>query len=59
MKKTILIAVLAAVVIALCASPALAATVRVIGKVTDTQGKPLPDVHVIFENPENGQKYDN
>jgi tetratricopeptide (TPR) repeat protein len=59
MKKSILIAVLAAVVVALCASPALAATVRVIGKVTDQQGKPMPDVHVIFENPENGQKYDN
>jgi tetratricopeptide (TPR) repeat protein len=59
MKKSILIAVLAAVVVALCASPAFAATVRVIGKVTDQQGKPMPDVHVIFENPENGQKYDN
>ena len=59
MKKSILIAVLAAVVVALCASPALAATVRVIGKVIDQQGKPMPDVHVIFENPENGQKYDN
>jgi tetratricopeptide (TPR) repeat protein len=59
MKKFILIAVLAAVVITLCASPALAATVRVIGKVTDQEGKPMPDVHVIFENPENGQKYDN
>jgi tetratricopeptide (TPR) repeat protein len=59
MKKSILIAVLAALVVALCASPALAATVRVIGKVIDQQGKPMPDVHVIFENPENGQKYDN
>jgi tetratricopeptide (TPR) repeat protein len=59
MKKFILIAVLAAVVITLCASPALAATVRVIGKVTDQEGKPMPNVHVIFENPENGQKYDN
>ena len=59
MKKSILIAILAALVVALCASPALAATVRVIGKVIDQQGKPMPDVHVIFENPENGQKYDN
>jgi len=59
MRKPILIAVLAAVVVALCASPAFAATVRVIGKVTDQQGQPMPDVHVIFENPENGQKYDN
>jgi tetratricopeptide (TPR) repeat protein len=59
MKKSILIAVLGALVVALCASPALAATVRVIGKVIDQQGKPMPDVHVIFENPENGQKYDN
>jgi len=59
MKKSILIAVLAAVVVALCASPALAATVRVIGKVIDQQGKPIPDAHVVFENPENGQKYDN
>src|SRR3954447_5259210 len=59
MKKSILIAVLAAVVVALCASPALAATVRVIGKVIDQQGQPIPDAHVVFENPENGQKYDN
>jgi tetratricopeptide (TPR) repeat protein len=59
MKKTILIAVLAALVVTVCASPALAASVRVIGKVTDTQGKPIPDAHVVFENPENGQKYDN
>jgi len=59
MKKTILIAVLAALVVMVCASPALAASVRVIGKVIDTQGKPIPDAHVIFENPENGQKYDN
>lgn len=59
MKKSILIVVLASVVVALCALPAAAATVRVIGKVTDTQGKPMPDVHVVFENPENGQKYDN
>ena len=58
MKKTILIAVLA-VVVSLCALPALAASVRVIGKVTDMEGKPLPDAHVIFTNPENGQKYDN
>jgi tetratricopeptide (TPR) repeat protein len=59
MKKSILIAVLAAVVVTLCASPALAATVRVIGKVIDQQGQPIPDAHVVFENPENGQKYDN
>ena len=58
MKKTILIAVVA-VVVSLCALPALAASVRVIGKVTDMEGKPLPDAHVIFTNPENGQKYDN
>jgi len=59
MKKSMLIAVLAAVVVTLCASPALAATVRVIGKVIDQQGQPIPDAHVVFENPENGQKYDN
>jgi tetratricopeptide (TPR) repeat protein len=58
MKKAILIAVLA-VVVSLCALPALAASVRVIGKVTDMEGKPIPDAHVIFTNPENGQKYDN
>jgi len=23
------------------------------------EGKPIPDAHVVFENPENGQKYDN
>jgi len=59
MKKQILIAVLAALVLSLCTLPAMAATVRVVGKVTDPQGKPVPDAHVIFENPENGQKYDN
>src|SRR5882757_9754763 len=59
MKKQILIAVLAAVVLSLCAIPAFAASVRVIGKVTDTEGKPIADAHVVFENPENGQKYDN
>src|SRR5437868_2571442 len=58
MKKTILIALLA-VVVSLCALPALAASVRVRGKVMDTEGKPVPDAHVVFENPENGQKYDN
>src|SRR5436309_16008351 len=59
MKKHILIAVLAAVVLSLCATPLFAATVRVIGKVTDMEGKPLADAHVIFTNPENGQRYDN
>src|SRR5438105_8648359 len=59
MKKQILITVLAAVVISLCALPVFAASVRVIGKVTDMEGKPLADAHVVFENPENGQKYDN
>jgi tetratricopeptide (TPR) repeat protein len=59
MKKHILIAVLAAVVLSLCAIPVFAASVRVTGKVTDMEGKPLADAHVIFENPENGQKYDN
>src|SRR6266436_5087025 len=59
MKKQILIAVLASVVLSLCALQAMAATVRVVGKVTDPQGKPIPDAHVVFENPENGQKYDN
>ena len=58
MKKTILIAVLA-VVVSVCALPAVAASVRVIGKVTDMEGKPLADAHVIFTNPENGQKFDN
>ena len=59
MKKHILIASLAAVVLLLCALPAVAASVRVRGKVTDTEGKPLAEAHVVFENPENGQKYDN
>jgi tetratricopeptide (TPR) repeat protein len=59
MKKYILITVLTAIVMSLCVLPALAASVRVIGKVTDMEGKPLADAHVIFTNPENGQKYDN
>src|SRR4051812_14344380 len=59
MKKHILIASLVVVVLSLCAMPVFAASVRVIGKVTDMEGKPLADAHVIFENPENGQKYDN
>ena len=59
MRKQILIAVLATVVLLLCAMPAFASGVRVIGKVTDMEGKPLADAHVIFENPETGQKYDN
>src|SRR4051812_33928135 len=59
MKKHILIAVLAVLVATICIQPAFAASVRVIGKVTDMEGKPLADAHVIFTNPENGQKYDN
>jgi tetratricopeptide (TPR) repeat protein len=59
MRKHILIAALAVLVATICIQPAFAATVRVIGKVTDMEGKPLADAHVIFTNPENGQKYDN
>ncbi len=59
MKKHILIAALAVLVATLCIQPAFAASVRVIGKVTDMEGKPLDGAHVIFTNPENGQKYDN
>src|SRR3954462_3261442 len=59
MKKHILIAALAVLVATICIQPAFAANVRVIGKVTDTEGKPIEGAHVIFTNPENGQKYDN
>jgi len=59
MRKHILIAALAVLVASLCVQPAFAASVRVIGKVTDMEGKPLEGAHVIFTNPENGQKYDN
>ena len=59
MKKHVLIAVLAVLVATICIQPAFAATVRVIGKVTDTEGKPIEGAHVVFTNPENGQKYDN
>ena len=59
MKKHILIAVLAVLVASICIQPAVAASTRVIGKVTDMEGKPLADAHVVFTNPENGQKYDN
>ena len=59
MRKHILIAALAVLVATICIQPAFAASVRVIGKVTDMEGKPLADAHVIFTNPENGQKYDN
>jgi len=59
MRKHVLIAALAVLVATICIQPAFAATVRVIGKVTDMEGKPLADAHVIFTNPENGQKYDN
>src|SRR3954447_20210387 len=59
MKKHILIAALAVLVATICIQPAFAASARVIGKVSDMEGKPPADAHVIFTNPENGQKYDN